>query len=115
MTTAVRFLTTVSTSVHHHLFAAPEVLDNVCRKIISPNVQLLQADEDLFEENAFEYVRRDVEGSDSDTRRRGACDLVRGLCRNYEKQVTDLFSGDIAGLLGQYAANPAANWKVSEP
>ena len=46
MTTAVRFLTTVSTSVHHHLFAAPEVLDNVCRKIISPNVQLLQADED---------------------------------------------------------------------
>ena len=64
MTTSVRFLTTVSTSVHHHLFAAPEVLDNVCRKIISPNVQLLQADEELFEENAFEYVRRDVEGSD---------------------------------------------------
>ena len=114
VTTSVRFLTTVSTSVHHHLFAAPEVLDNVCRKIISPNVQLLQADEELFEENAFEYVRRDVEGSDSDTRRRGACDLVRGLCRNYEKQVTDLFSGDIAALLAQYAANPAANWKAKD-
>ena len=114
VTTAVRFLTTVSTSVHHHLFAAPEVLNNVCRKIISPNVQLLQADEELFEENAFEYVRRDVEGSDSDTRRRGACDLVRGLCRNYEKQVTDLFSGDIAALLEQYRVNPAANWKAKD-
>ena len=114
VTTAVRFLTTISTSVHHHLFAAPDVLNNVCRRIISPNVQLLQADEELFEENAFEYVRRDVEGSDSDTRRRGACDLVRGLCRNYEKQVTDLFSGDITALLQQYAANPAANWKAKD-
>ena len=114
VTTAMRFLTTVSTSVHHQLFAAPEVLNNVCQRIISPNVQLLQADEELFEENPFEYVRRDVEGSDSDTRRRGACDLVRGLCRNYEKQVTDLFSGDIGTLLQQYAANPAANWKAKD-
>ena len=39
---------------------------------------------------------------------------MRGLCRNYEKQVTDLFSGDIAALLAQYAANPAANWKAKD-
>ena len=114
VTTAMRFLTTIATSVHHHLFAAPDVLTNVCQRIISPNVQLLEADAELFEENPFEYVRRDVEGSDSDTRRRGACDLVRGLCRNYEKQVTDLFSGDIGTLLQQFAANPAANWKAKD-
>ena len=28
--------------------------------------------------------------------------------------MTDLFSGDIAALLGQYAANPAANWKAKD-
>ena len=27
-------------------------------------------------------VIRDIEGSDSDSRRRAACDLVRGMCRN---------------------------------
>ena len=65
VTTAVRFLTTVATSVHHHLFAAPEVLTNVCQKIISPNVQLLAQDEETFDENPLEYIRRDVEGSDT--------------------------------------------------
>ena len=43
MTTAIRFLTTVSLSVHHNLFSSAEVLQNVCERIVSPNVQLLQA------------------------------------------------------------------------
>lgn len=51
----------------------------------SPSLRLEQ-DVELFEDNAFEYIRRDVEGSDTDTRRRVSCDLVRGLCRNYEAQ-----------------------------
>ena len=49
-----------------------------------------------------------------DTRRRVSCDLVRALCRNYEQQVTDLFSGYIAHLLQQHAASPAANWKAKD-
>ena len=43
VTTAIRFLTTVSLSVHHNLFSSAEVLQNVCERIVSPNVQLLQA------------------------------------------------------------------------
>ena len=58
VTTAVKFLTTVGTSVHHALFAQPGILQNVCEKIISPNIQLIQADEDLFDENAFEHPAR---------------------------------------------------------
>ncbi len=112
--TAIRFLTTVASSVHHKLFAQPEVLQNVCRKIIVPNVQLLQSDEELFEDNPFEFVRRDIEGSDADTRRRVSCDLVRGLCRNYEKEVTELFSADIEALLGLYSSNIAVNWKSKD-
>lgn len=30
----------VSTSVHHQLFSSSQVLQNVCEKIITPNVQL---------------------------------------------------------------------------
>ena len=101
VTTSIKFLATVANSVHHPLFATPGVLQNVCEKIIAPNVQLLQQDEELFDDNAFEYVRRDVEGSDTDTRRRTSCELVRALCRNYESQVTTLFSGYIGSLLSQ--------------
>jgi len=113
VTTAIKFLATVANSVHHSLFAAGDVLQNVCEKIIAPNVQLLPQDEELFDDNAFEYVRRDVEGSDSDTRRRVSCDLVRALCRNYESQLTTLFSGYIGALLGQAAADPNA-WKAKD-
>ena len=41
VTTSIRFLTTVATSPHHALFASPDVLQNVCEKIIAPNVQML--------------------------------------------------------------------------
>jgi len=114
VTTSIRFLTTVSTSVHHQLFAQAEVLQNVCEKIIAPNMQLLAADEEIFDENPIEYVRRDIEGSDSDTRRRVSCDLVRGLCKNYEAQVTALFQGYISTLLAQYSATPATGWKAKD-
>lgn len=104
-TTSVRFLTTVSVSVHHALFSSENTLQvrqrvhtvlllcmcnctapatlsvltcqlytpeqaseathpwqNVCEKIIAPNVHLLVQDEELFEDNPFEYIRRDIEG-----------------------------------------------------
>jgi exportin-2 (importin alpha re-exporter) len=113
VTTSIRFLTTVAASVHHALFASPSVMQNVCEKIIAPNVQLLAHDEELFEDNPFEYIRRDVEGSDTDTRRRVSCDLVRALCRNHESAVTALFSAYIARLLGQAAASAEA-WKAKD-
>ena len=113
VTTSIKFLSTVANSVHHALFAEASVLQNLCEKIIAPNVQLLSQDEELFDDNPFEFVRRDVEGSDTDTRRRVACDLVRALCRNYEAQVTNLFSGYIGSLL-QTAASSPANWKAKD-
>jgi hypothetical protein len=53
---------------------------------------LLVSDEELFADNAEEYIRRDIEGSDVDTRRRAACDLVRVLSRYYEEKITGIFS-----------------------
>ena len=45
VTTAIKFLQTVASSPHHQLFATEGVLQNVCEKIIAPNVQLLDNDE----------------------------------------------------------------------
>jgi hypothetical protein len=45
----------------------------------------------LFVDNAEEYIRRDIEGSDVDTRRRAACDLVKVLSRYFEGKITEIF------------------------
>lgn len=37
--------------------------------------------------NWIEYVRRDTEGSDSDTRRRAASELVKSLTDRFPQQV----------------------------
>jgi exportin-2 (importin alpha re-exporter) len=47
----------------------------------------------VFEINPLEYIRRDAEGSDSDTRRRAAADLVKSLTVKYPAQVTQLCTG----------------------
>jgi exportin-2 (importin alpha re-exporter) len=75
VTSGIKFLTAVANSVHHSLFAGGDTLRQVCESIVIPNLTFTEDDEELFETNHVEYVRRDIEGSDSDTRRRGACEL----------------------------------------
>lgn len=56
-------------------------------------------------------VRRDIEGSDLDTRRRIVCELLKGIVTNYKQQVTEIVSAQIQHLLTSFAANPVTNWK----
>lgn len=112
---AIQFLASVCERPHYKdLFAEQGTLQGICEKVIVPNMMFRDADEEVFEDNAEEYIRKDMEGSDNDTRRRAASDLVRGLCKYYEKAVTDIFSQYVNSMLGQYAANPAANWKSKD-
>ncbi len=41
----------------------------------------------MFDMNWIEYVRRDTEGSDSDTRRRAASELVKSLTERFPAEV----------------------------
>ncbi|XP_058757292.1 exportin-2 [Vicia villosa] len=109
--TAIKFLTTVSTSVHHNLFAADGIIPQICQGIVIPNVRLREDDEELFEMNHIEYIRRDMEGSDVDTRRRIACELLKGIATHYGDAVRNIVSGQIQSLLSSFAANPTGNWK----
>jgi exportin-2 (importin alpha re-exporter) len=65
----------------------------------------------LFEDDPIEFIRRDLEGSDSDTRRRSATDLVRSLAELFEARLTALFGGYVNHYLQSYQANPSKNWK----
>lgn len=112
--TAIKFLTTVSTSVHHGLFAGADVIRQICQGIVIPNVRLREEDEELFEMNYVEFIRRDMEGSDLETRRRIACELLKGIAGNYKVEVTNVVAGEIQNRLALFAANPAANWKEKD-
>eukprot|EP00850_Spirogloea_muscicola_P008170 SM000043S15798 [mRNA] locus=s43:232850:238627:+ [translate_table: standard] len=113
-TTSINFLITVARSVHHPLFSDPARLQMICQSIVIPNLQFRDEDEELFDMNYIEYIRRDIEGSDSDTRRRAACELIKALAVHYEQQVTQLFSMYVAEELGKYAQNPMQNWKEKD-
>lgn len=72
------------------------------------------SDEELFEDCPEEYIRRDIEGSDIETRRRAACDLVKTLSQNFEQKIFQIFGQYLEVLLAKYAANPAANWRAKD-
>ncbi|XP_054162463.1 exportin-2-like [Oppia nitens] len=109
---AIHFLSSVADrSQYSNLFKANNVLDSISSKIIVPNMEFRVSDEELFEDNPEEYIRRDIEGSDVDTRRRAACDLVKSLSRYFEKEMTQVFSQYIQLMLQKYAENPLANWR----
>uniref|UniRef100_A0A2I3H1C3 Exportin-2 n=1 Tax=Nomascus leucogenys TaxID=61853 RepID=A0A2I3H1C3_NOMLE len=97
---AIQFLASVCERPHYkNLFEDQNTLTSICEKVIVPNMEFRAADEEAFEDNSEEYIRRDLEGSDIDTRRRAACDLF------FEGPVTGIFSGY------EYAKNPSVNWK----
>ncbi|XP_072259360.1 exportin-2 [Pyxicephalus adspersus] len=109
---AIQFLASVCERPHYkNLFEDPNTLTSICEKVIVPNMEFRAADEEAFEDNSEEYIRRDLEGSDIDTRRRAACDLVRGLCKYFEGPVTNIFSCYVNSMLQEYAKNPNVNWK----
>lgn len=109
VTSGIKFLTAVSRSPDYHLFEDKAILGQICKSIVVPNIELREEDEELFEDNPVEYVRRDMEGSDTETRRRGAVELVKGLCKNFEGQVTEIFSAYVQEMLA-----PQADWRKKD-
>lgn len=112
--TAIKFLTTVSTSVHNTLFSRDDILQQICQSIVIPNVMLHEEDEELFEMNPVEFIRRDMEGSDIDTRRRIACELLKGIATYYKDKVAEKVTAQIQNCLALFAENPKSNWKYKD-
>lgn len=82
----IRFLTNVARSTLSDRLQGniPVMLEQV----VVPNVILGDEDLDQFEEDAIEFIRRDIEGGDVDSRRRAAADLLRALVSLDKAQVS---------------------------
>lgn len=109
---AIRYLVTVAERPESRsMFQDDAVLNLLCQKVIIPNLTFRDIDEELFEDDPEEYVRRDIEGSDVETRRRAACDLVQALSKFLEVQLIQVFGQYIEEMLKSYETNRSSNWK----
>ena len=112
---AIGFLSSVAErNQYRDLFEKEETLTSICEKVILPNMEFRESDNELFEDNAEEYIRRDIEGSDVDTRRRASCDLVKALSKCFEPQMTSIFGRYVAAMLETYAKDPANHWRSKD-
>ncbi|KAJ9479584.1 Importin alpha re-exporter [Pseudozyma hubeiensis] len=113
---AVGFLSTVvRIGSQRSMFESPETLEQLCSAIILPNIAIREADEELFEDNPIEYIRRDLETSmETDTRRKAASEFCRSLMEFFAQQVTTIVGRYIGQYLEQYRADPHANWKQKD-
>ncbi|CAK4329689.1 unnamed protein product [Aphanomyces euteiches] len=92
------------------LFQQENILTELCNNIVVRNLQLRESDVELFEDNPLEYIRRDIEGNDGDTRRSAAIELLRGLRQKYDDAVSRICLTTITSLLQEYAASPSTKW-----
>lgn len=112
---ALEFLTTVAgIQQHAQSFNSADVLGQVVEKVVLPNLSLRESDVELFEDEPIEFIRRDLEGSDEDTRRRAATNFLKKLMEQFEKPVTDVVTKYVDHFLAEYAKDRTGNWKQKD-
>jgi len=112
---ALHFLTAVTSSVEHaKAFSDESTLSQVVERVILPNLTLRDSDMELFEDEPIEFIRRDLEGSDNDTRRRAATDFLRQLMARFERMVSRVVLQYIDHYLSEYSRDPSTNWKAKD-
>lgn len=96
------------------VFSSESALRGIVERVVSPNLALREADEELFSDNPADYVRADHEGSDAHSRRRAACELVKEAAKAFPREVTALSQEVVAALMKQDAASAGAQWKAKD-
>ena len=112
---ALGFLTSVTHSqTHARSFNNEAIASQVLEKVVLPNVVLRDSDVELFEDEPIEFIRNDLEGYDSETRRRAATDFLKQLLVHFPQMITNLAFTYINHFLSEYSQDPKANWKSKD-
>ena len=53
----------------------------------------------------LKFILTEIEGSDSESRRKCSRDLLRAMCRQFEAQTTAICSEHITSMLGEFASD----------
>lgn len=114
-TKSIKFLSSlVQKLMHKHLFQDDATLRQIVLKIVIPNLTFRESDEERFEDDPREYILTEVEGSDSESRRRCSQDFLRAMCRLFEAETTTICSEHVGIMLAEYAAAPNQTWAAKD-
>ncbi|KAI8052879.1 GK18154 [Syncephalis plumigaleata] len=112
MCRALSFLATVvKLKETRDMFGNEQTMKEICEKLVLQNMSMRESDEELIEDEPVVFVRRDLEGTESDTRRKAATDLVQALQEQFAEQTTNIITLYITQFLQRYAENPTNNWR----
>ncbi|CCH63001.1 hypothetical protein TBLA_0I03480 [Henningerozyma blattae CBS 6284] len=112
---SLSFLTAIARiPKYFEFFNNDSTMNDIILKIILPNVMLRENDIELFEDDPIEYIRRDLEGSDVDTRRRACVDFLKELKTKNGDLVTNVLLSHIEKFFQEYNSSPQNNWKYKD-
>ena len=104
--TSIKFLSSlVAKQMHRDIFKDQATLRQIVTRIVIPNLMIREADEERFEDDPQEFILTEVEGSDSESRRKCSQDLLRAMCRQFEAETTSICSEHVGSMLAEFAAN----------
>ena len=89
-------------------FSAEPLLRALMARIVLPNITLRAGDLELLEDNPADFIRSDMEGSDTGTRRRMASDLVRAMGVAAPALCAPIALEAVHAALAEYEANKGA-------
>ena len=110
--TALKFLTSVSSKQINVGLFNDQVITDIVQHIVVKNMSCADIDQENFRDNPTDYIRKDLEGSDQDTRRRSAMELVRGLLKFFAGPVTLTCKSCIGALMEQSRAS--SSWQPKD-
>jgi len=114
-TALIRFLSgIIGKQMHRALFQDPASLRQIVSNIVVPNIKVREVDVESFEDDPADFILADMEGSDSDTRRRCCCELLRSMCRQFEKETTALCMEHVQVMLSEFASDPVNKWELKD-
>ncbi len=112
ITSAIKFLSSVVSKQMNTALFNEQALSDIIQHIVIKNLTVTDNDEELFEDNPMEYIRKDVEGSDQDTRRRSAVELIRGLLKFFNDKTSQFCLRYTGEMLENYRISN--NWKLKD-
>jgi exportin-2 (importin alpha re-exporter) len=106
VTTSIKFLSSlVGKKMHNGLFQDEATLNQIVSRIVVPNLMVRETDEEKFEDDPQEFILTEIEGSDSESRRKCSRDLLRAMCQQFEAQTTAIASTHVKSMLAEFAAD----------
>lgn len=112
---ALKFLTdVVKIKEYADSFNNQDTLGQVVEKVVLPNIETRDSDLETFEDEPIDFIRSDLEGSDSDSRRRAATDFLREIQNQFETLTTTVVAKYYEHYLSKHNSDPKNNWRAKD-